>query len=294
MKKLLSRKVLTATSVALLCTTIGAVAYAGSTLKKIEAYQNAGIRIEVDGKNVSLGSGADATYPIVYKGSSYVPAKVVAEALGGTVKWDAGRQVVAITSGELDSNAGIPYKDNSDSAAQPSEPATEKPSTPPATTPSTSASGGFSKILSKSVDMKKAGEDNKAQALKTIKAYAKAVATEDYSDIDAIISASIVDKVEFDTFWSGSSYTKEKVHKDIKGLRDANKQDTLTKWNKAVQQATLSDLKIDEPSKLDLVASLRYSLPVKGFDAFATVTLNLNYSVPYKETDFRLERINFY
>ncbi|MED5016188.1 stalk domain-containing protein [Paenibacillus chibensis] len=295
MKKLLSRKILAATSVALLCTTVGAVAYAGSTLKKIEAYQNAGIRIEVDGNNVNLGSGVNATYPIVYNGNSYVPAKVVAEALGGSVQWDAGRQVVAITSGVSDANAGIPYKDNSDNVStKPSDTASGKPSTPPATTPSTSASSGFSKELSKTVDMKKAAEDNKAQALKTIKAYAKAVATGDYSDIDAIITASVVDKLEFDTFWGGTSYAKETAHKTIQGLRDANKQDTLTKWNNVVQKASLSDLKIEDPYKLELVASLKYSLPVKGFDAFATISMDLNYSVPYKETIFRLERINFY
>ncbi|MCJ8014201.1 copper amine oxidase N-terminal domain-containing protein [Paenibacillus sp. KQZ6P-2] len=274
MKKFFTRKVLAVTSVVLLFSTVGAVAYAGSTLKKIEAYQNAGIRIEVDGKNVNLGSGANATYPIVYKGSNYVPARAVAEALGASVKWDPNRQVVSITSGTGDQNAN---KGNSGST----------------TPPSTSSSSGFSKVLDKNVDMKKAAEDNKAQALKTFKAYAKAVATQDYSDIDAIISASIVDKVQYDHYWSGPNPSKEGIHKNIAGIRSANKQDTLTAWNNAVQKATVSDVKVDNTNKLDLTAFINYSLDVKGFDAFSTIYLYMTYSVPYQETVYRLDTINF-
>src|SRR5690606_5182675 len=87
--------------------------------KKITAYQNPQITIEVDGQTVDLSSPDGMVYPIIYEGRSYVPAKYVAEALGATINWNNARQVVEITSGEgIDPSLGIPSKDTSTPAQE--------------------------------------------------------------------------------------------------------------------------------------------------------------------------------
>ncbi|UVI30523.1 copper amine oxidase N-terminal domain-containing protein [Paenibacillus spongiae] len=91
--------------------------FADSYLKKITAYQNSKISIKVDGQKVVLKDGKDTLTPIVYEGHTYVPAKPVAEAMGGSIKWDGASSTVFISSGSgssVDPNAGIPNKDNSD------------------------------------------------------------------------------------------------------------------------------------------------------------------------------------
>lgn len=124
MKKYLSKKVLVSVTAVSLVFGVSSATFAASTLKKITAYQNAAIKVEVDGQSIDLSSSNGMLYPIVYNGNSYVPAKAVAEALGATVKWNGNRQAVEITSsGGVPSNAGIPYNDNSSST-----PSTSKPS----------------------------------------------------------------------------------------------------------------------------------------------------------------------
>lgn len=110
---------------------VGAVAYADTTLKKISAYQNAAISIEVDNQKVNLSSSEGTMYPIIYEGHSYVSAKAVSEALGATVKWDNSRQAVVITSANGGTSTSVvPDKDNTVAQAT-AKPATV--STPPAT-----------------------------------------------------------------------------------------------------------------------------------------------------------------
>ncbi|MEK4511067.1 stalk domain-containing protein [Paenibacillus sp. FSL K6-2524] len=132
MKKLLTKKVLVVTTVASLILGISSATYAASTLKKITAYENAAIKVEVDGKSVNFSSDEGMMYPIVYNGHSYVSAKAVAEALGATVEWDGARQAVVITSsGEVAPELGIPNKDNT---TKPTPSATPTPTAAPTAT----------------------------------------------------------------------------------------------------------------------------------------------------------------
>lgn len=132
MKKLLTKKVLVVTTVASLVLGISSVSFAASTLKKITAYENAAIKVEVDGKSVNFSSDEGMMYPIVYNGHSYVSAKAVAEALGATVEWDGARQAVVITSsGEVAPELGIPNKDNT---TKPTPSATPTPTAAPTAT----------------------------------------------------------------------------------------------------------------------------------------------------------------
>lgn len=113
MKRFFGKKVLFVLTVVSMLFGISAVSYARSLVKEIKAYQNAGITIEVDGKEVSLTSGNEELYPIIYEERTYVPIRAVVEALGAKVKWDEATQKVIVTSA---AKSASPTKDNSEDA----------------------------------------------------------------------------------------------------------------------------------------------------------------------------------
>ncbi len=91
--------------------------YAGSNTQKITAYLNKGLTLEVDGEVLKpTEDDGSRLYPIVYNGRTYVPAKVVANALGASVDYNsAGNGTVIITSGNSNDNEGQPTKDGNTS-----------------------------------------------------------------------------------------------------------------------------------------------------------------------------------
>ncbi len=91
--------------------------FAGSQLEKITAYINHDIAFTVDDQSWQpTDKEGNALGPIVYKGTSYLPARSVAEAVGATINWDPASYTIHIKSPvELeDPNAGIPYQDTED------------------------------------------------------------------------------------------------------------------------------------------------------------------------------------
>jgi hypothetical protein len=122
-------------------------AYGASVAKKISAIQNPGIKIKVDGETLVLADNTGALDPIVYNGHTYVPAKNVAEALGGAVTWDGANNSVIITSGKGtkdnsvdDSNVATPTPTAKPADSTPT--ATPRPADPtpaPASTPTPTA-----------------------------------------------------------------------------------------------------------------------------------------------------------
>jgi hypothetical protein len=99
MKKKLTQRVLIGITALSTLTAIGAVAYADLALKQITAYQNANLKVLVDGKQIDQSSEDGIMYPLVYNGHSYVSAKAIAEALGATVQWDESSETVIVASG---------------------------------------------------------------------------------------------------------------------------------------------------------------------------------------------------
>ncbi|CAN7764445.1 stalk domain-containing protein [Paenibacillus sp. LjRoot153] len=111
MKNISTKKTLVIISIASLALSVGAVAYADSTLRQISAYQNQELKVKVNGSEVDMSSEDGTMYPIVYDGHSYVSAKAVAEKLGASVKWNNDTQTVEISNG-ANSRSGVPDKDN--------------------------------------------------------------------------------------------------------------------------------------------------------------------------------------
>ncbi|RJX37414.1 copper amine oxidase N-terminal domain-containing protein [Paenibacillus pinisoli] len=97
MKKFFTKKALIVTTALSLTLSAGSIAYSATTLKKITAYQNYAIGIEVGGKKVDLTMDGKKLYPITFEGRTYVPARIVADSLGANVQWDDKRQTVVIT-----------------------------------------------------------------------------------------------------------------------------------------------------------------------------------------------------
>ncbi|EFM11855.1 hypothetical protein PaecuDRAFT_1463 [Paenibacillus curdlanolyticus YK9] len=96
--KSLSKKVLLTTTAVSLAVAVGSVAYAGTALKKITAYQNTALSIKVDGKTVSLYDSGENLYPITYNNRTYIPAAPVVKAMGGSAGFNAASNSVDIST----------------------------------------------------------------------------------------------------------------------------------------------------------------------------------------------------
>ncbi|CAH1216898.1 hypothetical protein PAECIP111893_04200 [Paenibacillus plantiphilus] len=133
-----SKKLLVVFSViALLAVGVSTGVYAAGVAKKISAYQNPGIKVVVDGNTLNLSNHTGSLDPIVYNGNSYVPAKAVAEAMGGAVTWDPASSSVIITTGAASQDNSFPTDNGSSTTPTPATPAptTPAPTTPAPTTP---------------------------------------------------------------------------------------------------------------------------------------------------------------
>ena len=83
---------------------IGAIA--ASKQEKIDAYMDYGITIKLNGQTKTLSnSSGTRTYPIRYKGTTYVPLRSVSELVGLEVKWDGDTETVML--GNDGSNAKV-------------------------------------------------------------------------------------------------------------------------------------------------------------------------------------------
>ncbi|MCU6794035.1 copper amine oxidase N-terminal domain-containing protein [Paenibacillus sp. WQ 127069] len=128
MRNLFGKKAIAIVLVLLLVSTTGALVYADNLAKQITAIQNGAIKIQVNKQILDLTDDDGlAMDPIIYNGHSYVPAKALAEALGGNVSWNEATSTVVVST---EYAGALPVKDNTTKkpAAAPSTPV--KPDTP--------------------------------------------------------------------------------------------------------------------------------------------------------------------
>lgn len=84
----------------LLITGMALPALASGQLKQVAAYLNYGITVTMDGeKQTLLDANGNAVIPISYNGTTYLPVRAVAGALGLKADWDAANHTVVLTSG---------------------------------------------------------------------------------------------------------------------------------------------------------------------------------------------------
>ncbi|SFM56368.1 Copper amine oxidase N-terminal domain-containing protein [Paenibacillus sp. 1_12] len=105
-------------SLALSVTIVGSMsigAFAAANLEEISAYLNKGLGLKLNGKAWQpKDADGNATYPITYNGSTYLPARAVAEALGTKIGYDTESNTVLIGE-NLDAipSKGMPGKSRS-------------------------------------------------------------------------------------------------------------------------------------------------------------------------------------
>jgi hypothetical protein len=86
--------------------------YAGANLEKISAYLNHDINFVLDDQEWQpKDPDGKVLSPIIYNGSSYLPTRAIAEAVGAKVDWNNETKTIMIESASYDPNVGIPYKD---------------------------------------------------------------------------------------------------------------------------------------------------------------------------------------
>ncbi|MVP01857.1 copper amine oxidase N-terminal domain-containing protein [Paenibacillus lutrae] len=250
--------------------------FAAGGIEKIQAYLNHGIKFQVNGASwVPKDSDGVKLAPVVYEGSSYLPARAVAEALGAEVKWDDDTQTIYIKSGSGSSNDGIPYKDGSGSSSGGN---TSTPSNPGSGSVSVPTSGGAYKLPG-NFDPDKTATDLKSQAVTLIKLYGEALKTSDVSKFNAYVDGNIADK-NGDRYMPGRDYSKKLFKDELASAQKVNDAATIAKYATTLTSVSSSDVKVAfDPYKSDINASFSYSFFPEDWDAFSSIYVYLDFSM---------------
>ncbi|WP_068775875.1 stalk domain-containing protein [Paenibacillus sp. FJAT-26967] len=249
--------------------------FAAGGIEKIQAYLNHDIKFQVNGKSwVPKDSDGVKLAPVVYEGSSYLPARAVAEALGAEVKWDDDTQTIYIKSGSGSSTDGIPYKDG---AGNSSGSSTTTPSNPGGSgSVSVPASGGADRLPG-DFDPDKSASDLQTQAVALIKLYGEALKTSDMSKFNAYVDGNVADK-NGNKYMPGREYSKKLFKDNVAKVQKANDATTIANYGTALTSVSSSDVKIPfKPSKLE-VANFSYKFSPKDWDSFSATTVNFEYT----------------
>lgn len=105
----------------ILCLTLGlGVSAAAASGTETVTIHYRGIRIEVDGETLNpCDVSGNSTEPFIYNGSTYLPVRAVAGALGLNVAWDEATSTVTLTSGgTVNLGSGEPASSSESAAAQ--------------------------------------------------------------------------------------------------------------------------------------------------------------------------------
>lgn len=255
-----SKKFWVVSSIVLSFALVGTSAFAASAVRKITAYQNSDIKITVDDEKVNL----QGLYPIVYNGNTYVSAKALAEAMGGSVKWNNNTQTVQVTTSN--DYGGIPVNDNSnkDRAPQPSQ------------SRSTDVVTGYSI----SATAKEIYNDNKSAAAHFFTLYAEALESGDTGTLKSWIENQV--QYNPSTGWDRAEDDAKKQAEyvmDDWDRWDSSKRKTIAKKLKQMAQ----DYDFDESSTYRLQSTsltriVQYEIKVPHDSYSSTFTIKFSFS----------------
>jgi hypothetical protein len=248
-------------------------AFAASGIEKISAFLNNNIRFTADGSSwVPKDSDGAKLAPIVYKGTTYLPARAVAEVLGAEIAYNNTTQVISIKSGSENSNDGIPYKDSNEDAANTNS------NSPPASESTTDipSNGTFYASFPSNFDKDQVAAQLKAQSIYIMKVYASALVSGDVSKFNAFVDRYVTDKNE-DNYLLGRQYSKDKFKTTIDGDRSANDADNRTKYSAAIINSPDSLFKLNNSYKGDYGADFSYSIYPEGWTASSSMYVYFSY-----------------
>lgn len=93
-----------------------ASAYAGSNYAQVTAYLNKDIKFTINGAGwIPKDADGNELHPLIYNGSSYLPLKSIAGALGASVNWDSDTETIQIQSVSQNTYGADPYEPYKDS-----------------------------------------------------------------------------------------------------------------------------------------------------------------------------------
>lgn len=249
----------------LLCGAVGV--YAADGVSLVQAYLNSTIKFTVNGVSwTPKDASGNKLSPLVYNGSTYLPAKAVGEAMNASVLWNAGTKTVAITT-TGSASAGEPYNDSSSATTTPvtNVPVTTAPAAPPPASQSSSLPSGLL-TLPYNHDLTAVGENNKSVALAFIQAYGNALTSGSNSSYNALIDKYVIDDLnDYDMGYKKTS--KDNAAKSISGVVKLNDSGVITKYAGILKSATLSDVKLDTTwsEKYSTSTTLCYKVELPGF-----------------------------
>ncbi|MEK8212737.1 stalk domain-containing protein [Paenibacillus sp. FSL L8-0463] len=270
----------------------GAVgAYAADGISLVKAYLNSTIKFTVDGASwTPKDASGNKISPLVYNGSTYLPAKAVGEALNAEVLWNSGSNTVVIsTTGGA--NAGIPYNDAAPSTPSASAPAASAPAASAPATQTVSTPAGLI-TLPANHDLKASGEKNKSIAAAFIKAYGNALTSGSTAEFDAMVDKYLIDDVN-DYDMGYKKRTKDNFAKTVQSDIKVNEKDIITKYAAILKSASANDVTLDTDysNKGDSYTTLAYEIDLPGF-FISKFSVFMEFELDKKTNMYYLKAVN--
>ncbi|WP_342481547.1 stalk domain-containing protein [Paenibacillus sp. FSL L8-0340] len=280
--------------------------YAADGISLVKAYLNSTIKFTVDGASwTPKDASGNKISPLVYNGSTYLPAKAVGEALNAEVLWNSGSNTVVIsTTGGA--NAGIPYNDAAPSTPAASAPAASAPaaSAPAASAPAASAPAASAPAtqtvstpaglitLPVNHDLKASGEKNKSIAAAFIKAYGNALTSGSTAIFDAMVDKYLIDDVN-DYDMGYKKRTKDNFAKTVQSDIKVNEKDIITKYAAILKSASANDVTLDTDysNKGDSYTTLAYEIDLPGF-FISKFSVFMEFELDKKTNMYYLKAVN--
>ncbi|MRN51618.1 stalk domain-containing protein [Paenibacillus monticola] len=252
----------------LLCGAVGV--YASNGVSVVQAYLNSTIKFTVNGSSwTPKDANGNKLSPLVYNGSTYLPAKAVGEAMNATVLWNGSSKTVAITTTGSDT-AGEPYNDASPTTTTTSTPTATTAPTPTTNVPAPQQNNLPSGVLSlpANFDINASGENekNKSVALAFVQAYGNALISGSNAGLDTLVDKYLIDDIG-DYNMEYKKNAKEYLSRSVASYRQTDDTATMTKYAGLLKIAPLSDVKFnkDFSDKSPYFATLGYKVTLPGY-----------------------------
>lgn len=273
------KKVVVASSLVMSGVLAGAVlATASNGIQKIQAALNTNIKFKVDGGNwTPKDNNGNRQYALVYNGTTYLPLRSTAEALGASVALNPSTQVIDINSGSGSNNtsndtSGIPYND-----VNTSSPSTNNSNTGSSANSSSSSSTGILKLTGTDSQM---AEALRPEALELTKAYIETLKNGSTAKFEAYVKAHVSGTIDNSPINRDHAYWVKQYKEDVASAVSYSNAAKISKYVEALSSVTLSNISYAYAGDRDEYGQY-IALFVKpdGYGSFSYTTITFKFSV---------------
>ncbi|MFE4711765.1 MULTISPECIES: stalk domain-containing protein [unclassified Paenibacillus] len=210
---------------------------ASNGIQKIQAALNSNIKFVLNGSSwTPKDNNGQKLSALVYNGTTYLPLRSTAEALGVELGWNNATQTITLTSGD-GGNDGIPYNDALGSSSAPSG-STSTPA-PAASSSSSSGAATSAGVIKYSGTTEQMTAAMKEQAVLLVKAYGDALKTGKMDKYNEYLDKYTSEK---DNTSTGRTYYKDKFKKLVNSTVSANKPDVINEYANVLLNVKASDI----------------------------------------------------